>query len=85
MGLGTVAESVSKGSKISKNPLRSISAISGNLVGHTKVPFSYVETNVAKLATFCRDACSSKRFSSSVRIKDWRRSAQNLMSLYQEE
>jgi len=34
IGLGTVAESVSKGSKISRNP------------------FSYVATNVAKLATF---------------------------------
>lgn len=43
-----------------------------------RVPFSYVETRVAKLATFCRAEYSSNRLSSRVRISDCRRSAQKL-------
>jgi len=44
----------------------------------TSPPFSYVATNVAKLATFWRLAYSSRRCKSRVRIRDCNLSAQNL-------
>jgi len=44
----------------------------------TSMPFSYVATNVAKLATFWRLAYSSRRCKSRVRIRDCNLSAQNL-------
>ena len=54
------------------------SIIMRRVKGSESVPFSYVATRVAKLATFCKDANSSSRLSSSVRISDCKRSAQNL-------
>lgn len=42
------------------------------------IPFSYVETSVAKLATFCNEWYSSSPVSSNVRTRDCNRSAQNL-------
>jgi hypothetical protein len=47
-------------------------------IAETRIPLSYVETSVAKFATFCNDEYSSNRLSSRVRTRDCNRSAQNL-------
>lgn len=81
IGLGTVALSVSKGSRIKRKPVNHArSLVAGLKMPHVRLlPRSYVATSVANVATFCKEENSSNRLSSSVRTSDCRRSAQNLV------
>jgi hypothetical protein len=82
IGLGTVALSVSNGSRMRRNPTGPVVSLhagrSQEVMDGRSGPFSYVETSVAKFATFCNDEYSSNRLSSRVRTRDCNRSAQNL-------
>lgn len=78
-GFGIVEFSVSKGSKISRNPVKSWDLrFVGRFRDFSDIPFSYVATSVAKLAIFCRAANSSRRVRSRVLTRDCSLSAQNL-------
>jgi len=79
IGFGTVALSVSNGSRMRRNPAGPIVSLHARRSQEVmNGPFSYVETSVAKFATFCNDEYSSSRLSSRVRTRDCNRSAQNL-------